>query len=132
MMKLFVFTWILIGLALVSMWIIFFKIKRRLQWSTAMYASIQEALTALTATVAAETAADKSAIALINGIPALIAQQVAAAQAAGATPAQLQGFTDLGNQLAGSAADLAAAVTANTPAAPATGGGDAANTTVQT
>src|SRR5258706_498780 len=60
-----------------------------------MSTTVQEAIDALTAEVAAETTADQSAIALIQGIPALIAAAVAAAQAAGATPAQLAAFDAL-------------------------------------
>jgi len=70
----------------------------------------------LTADVAAETTVEQSAITLINGIPTLIANAVAAAQAAGATPAELAALTALGTSITNSRAGLAAAVTANTPA----------------
>lgn len=70
----------------------------------------------LTADVAAETTVEQSAITLINGIPTLIANAVAAAQAAGATPAELAALTALGTSITNSSANLAAAVTANTPA----------------
>lgn len=70
----------------------------------------------LTADVAAETTVEQSAITLINGIPTLIANAVAAAQAAGATPAELAALTALGTSITNSSAGLAAAVTANTPA----------------
>jgi len=72
----------------------------------------------LTADVAAETTVEQSAITLINGIPALIAKAAAAATAAGATPAELASLTALGASIASSSANLAAAVTANTPAPP--------------
>lgn len=66
----------------------------------------------LQADVTATKAGEASAIALIKGIPALIAAAVAQAQAQGATPEQLQALSDLSTQLEGSAADLGAAVVA--------------------
>jgi hypothetical protein len=70
-------------------------------------------LDALTAEVARNTSVEASAAALIQGI----ADQLAAAIAAGADPAALTALTQ---QLSGSADALAAAVAANTPApAPA-------------
>ena len=84
-------------------------------------AALDDAITQLTAQVSASTTVESSAVTFINGVPALIAIAVAAAQAAGATPAELQSLTDLGTALQNSAAPLAAAITANTPAAgPAT------------
>jgi len=83
--------------------------------------TIANELTNLTTDVTNETSVEASAITLINGIPALIAAAVAAAQGAGATPAQLAAFATLGQQITASSANLAAAVTANTPAAPAAG-----------
>ena len=81
--------------------------------------TIANELTSLTTDVTNETTVEASAITLINGIPALIQAAVAAAQGAGATPAQLAAFATLGQQITTSSASLAAAVTANTPAAPA-------------
>lgn len=66
-------------------------------------------LDALTAEVARNTSVEASAAALIQGI----ADQLAAAIAAGADPAALTALTQ---QLSGSADALAAAVAANTPA----------------
>lgn len=66
-------------------------------------------LTDITAAVAQEVTVEESAIALINGLAAQLA-------AAGTDPAALAALTD---QLNTEAASLAAAVTANTPAAPA-------------
>lgn len=82
---------------------------------------LDDQIVALQADVAQETTVEASAITLINGIPALIANAVAAAQAAGATPAELASLTALGTAITNSSAGLAAAVTANTPtpAAPA-------------
>ncbi len=74
--------------------------------------------TVASTSVATETAVEQSAITLINGIPAMIAAAVATATAAGATPEQLAAFDAIGAQLSASSASLAAAVTANTPAAP--------------
>jgi hypothetical protein len=80
---------------------------------------LDDAITALTAQVAAEATVDASAVALLNGIPTLIANAVAQATAAGATPAQLAAIANLGTALQAAQAPLAAAVAANTPAAPA-------------
>lgn len=66
-------------------------------------------LEALKAEVAATVTVEQSAITLINGIAARIA-------AAGTDPAALSALT---TQLTDSAAALSAAITANTPAAPA-------------
>ncbi len=63
--------------------------------------------------VTALRGAEDSAIALINGIAQKIADAVAAALAAGATPAQLQAVLDLSTAVKTDAADLAAAVAAN-------------------
>ncbi len=79
---------------------------------------LDDAITALTAQVAAQTTVDQSAVTLINGIPGMIATAVANATAAGATPAQLAAIAALGTSLAAAAAPLAAAVSANTPVAP--------------
>ncbi|MDQ6892181.1 MAG: hypothetical protein M3167_06190 [Acidobacteriota bacterium] len=66
----------------------------------------------LTAEVAENTKVEESAKTLIEGL----AEQI---KAAGTDPAKLQALTD---SLTASKADLAAAITANTPAAPPTGG----------
>lgn len=66
-------------------------------------------LTALTAQVQANTDAEASAIALLNGLSAQLA-------AVATDPAKV---SDLANSLKSSADALAAAVVANTPAAPA-------------
>jgi|GEM_PF-6842707 len=67
------------------------------------------ALTDLQAQVAAETTVTASAITLINGIPALLAAQ-------GVSPDQVEAVAQ---SLKTQSDALAAAVTANTPAAPA-------------
>jgi len=69
---------------------------------------IMSDLTALTAEVANNTEVDQSAIALLNGLSAQI-------EALKTDPAALQGLADT---LKSSSAALAAAVVANTPAAP--------------
>ena len=75
----------------------------------------------LKADVAAERTVIDGAIALINGFAAQLAAAVAAAQSAGATPAELQSLTDLHNAIITQTTALASAVTANTaPTAPAT------------
>jgi hypothetical protein len=77
--------------------------------------TVQQAIDALTADVAQETTVNQSAIALIQGVPALITAAIAAASAAGATPAQLAAFDALNTSLAVNTSALAAAVTAGTP-----------------
>ena len=72
---------------------------------------MSDALTALTAQVAANTSAEASAVALIQGL----AQQLRDAIAGGDTAA----LVELASDLKASADALGAAVVANTPAAPA-------------
>lgn len=84
----------------------------------AFMSQLDDQIQALTDAVAQETTVNASAITLINGIPGLIADAIAKATAAGATPAQLQALSDLQAKVTSSSTDLAAAVMANTPAAP--------------
>jgi len=79
--------------------------------------ALQDQIDALTAQVAQDTTVEGSATALINGFQARLDAAVAAATAAGATPAQLQALTDLSATLKTSSDALSAAVVANTPAA---------------
>jgi hypothetical protein len=78
---------------------------------------LDEKIAALQAAVAQETTVEQSAATLIQGIPGMIADAAAKAQAAGATPAQLQALADLGVSIGASSGQLASAVQANTPAA---------------
>jgi hypothetical protein len=80
-------------------------------------AAIDDTITSLTAQVAANTTVIGSATVLISGFKAQLAAAVAAAQAAGATPAQLKSLTDLSATIQANDTPLAAAVAANTPAA---------------
>ncbi len=80
--------------------------------------SLQAALDELTQDVAELTSVDQSAVALIQGFSARLDAAVAAAQAAGATPAQLASFTDLNAQVKQRTTELASAVSAGTSAAP--------------
>ena len=84
-----------------------------------MSAASDAAFDALAAQVKANTDAEAAAVVVLNGVAARIDAAVAAALAAnpGITAAQLQGITDEATSLKGSAADLAAATVANTPAA---------------
>lgn len=78
-------------------------------------------ITQLQADSAAQTTVIQSAETVINGIAGQIAAAVAAAQAQGATPEQLQALTDLHTQLSANTAGLSASIAANTtPPAPAT------------
>ena len=80
-------------------------------------ATLQDSIAALTAQVAANTSAEKAALALINGFNTRLQAAIDAATAAGATAAQLQALNDLGAQITASDTELSAAVVANTPAA---------------
>lgn len=71
----------------------------------------------LTAQVTANTTVVESAITLINGIQGRIDAAVTAAIANGATAEQLAPLADLSTALKSEDDKLAAAVTANTPAA---------------
>ena len=73
---------------------------------------------ALTSEVANNTTVIGSAITLINGFAAQLAEAIAAALAQGATPEQLAALDALNTSLNTNAADLAAAVAANIPPAP--------------
>jgi hypothetical protein len=94
------------------------EIHRRLIDMNATVASLPSEIAALQAAVANEVTVEQSAITLINGIPAMIANAVAAAQAAGATPDQLAALATLQTQISSSATALAAAVTGAPAAAP--------------
>ncbi len=80
---------------------------------------LDDAITKLQSDVTALTSANQSAIALISGINTQLQAGIAAAQAAGASDAQLQALSDLSTAIEAQTAALSAAVTANTPAAPA-------------
>jgi hypothetical protein len=80
-------------------------------------AALDDNISALTAQVKANTNVQNSALVLIQGFSARLDAAVATASAAGATPAQLQALTDLGNAIKTSDDSLAAAVVANTPGA---------------
>lgn len=81
--------------------------------------SIQDAITQLQADVQQETTVEQSAVTLIQGFAQQLADAVAAASAAGATPAQLAQFDDLHTQISTSSQALAAAVAAGPQPAPA-------------
>jgi hypothetical protein len=81
-------------------------------------AALDDQITQLTAQVKSNTDAEDSGTIVINKIPQFITDAVNAALAKGATPAQLQALTDLATTLKAHADPLAAAIVANTPAAP--------------
>lgn len=91
--------------------------------------NIDQAIADLTLQVQNNTTVDASVVTFINGIPALIAAAVAAAQNAGATPTQVQAFTDLGTSIKASADSVVAAINANVPP-PVVGGGGGPTPTV--
>lgn len=102
------------------------KLKQEVTQMNANFSSLAEAIMGLQTDVANETTVITGAVTLINGIPALIAAAVAAAQAAGATPAQLQAFDDLSTTLESKAQELAAAV-ASAPSGNVTPGAGVTN-----
>lgn len=61
------------------------------------------------------TTVDTSAVALISGLATQLAAALQTASNAGATPEQLQALADLHAAITKGSADLAAAVSANTP-----------------
>lgn len=75
--------------------------------------TIASEIAALTASVAAETSVEASAVTLIDGFAAQLAAAIAAAAAAGATPAQLQSLNTLTTTMGTSSTDLARAVAQN-------------------
>ena len=79
-----------------------------------MASPLETAVADLTAKVNAATTVEASATVFINSVPQLIADAVAAAGGAGATPEQLKAITDLGAALDAASAPLQAALTANT------------------
>jgi hypothetical protein len=87
--------------------------------STQEMEALDDKIASLTSQVASNTTVIGSATTLINGFAAQLAAAVSAAQAAGATPAQLQSLTDLQTTIAANDTALATAIAANTPAAPA-------------
>ena len=76
------------------------------------------ALDALSTTVTANTSAIASAEATMSGLATALAAAIANAAANGATPAQLAQIQAMQTSLQNDDAGLAAAIVANTPAAP--------------
>jgi len=93
------------------------RIERKLD---TFMAALDDKIAALQAEVANNTTVEKSAVTLLQGLSSQLAAAIAAAANAGATPAQLQALTDLQTALNTNDTDLAAAIAANTPAAPPT------------
>ena len=94
------------------------EMTKRMEQLNQKLEKIMAAIDDLAAAVAAEDTEIASAIILLNGIPKLITDAVNAALAAGATPAMLAQITALATDVQANMAKLAAAVVANTPAAP--------------
>lgn len=87
----------------------------------ANFQSLDEAIAALQTDVANESTVVDGAVALIEGIPALIQTAVDAALKAGATPAQLAAFNGLNDAITSKASALAAAVASAPSGAVASG-----------
>ncbi len=94
------------------------KILAAIQQENLTMAALDTSITQLTSDVTGETTVVGSAVTLISGFQTQLAAAVAAAQAAGATATQLSALTALDTTLQQNNAALAAAVAANTPAAP--------------
>ena len=86
-------------------------------------AALDDKIAALQKAVENDTTVEQSAITLINGIPKMIQDAVAAALAQGATPEQLAAFDALAKTIGDNSTSLAAAVQANTGTTPPAGGG---------
>lgn len=82
-----------------------------------MSAELQAKIDALQSDVEDLTAADNSAITLLNGLSAQLSAALADAANSGATEAQLASLTDLDQTLKASTTGLANAVASNTPGA---------------
>jgi hypothetical protein len=78
--------------------------------------ALDAAIKALTLSVQANADTETNAITVLNGIPKLIADAVAKAGVAGATPAQLQALADVGTKIDAAKTALAAAIVATVPA----------------
>lgn len=85
----------------------------------AMSQTLDTRLAALTAAVDRLDSVEESVVTFIKGVPQLIADAVAQATAAGATPAQLAALDALSARLTAETDNLAAAITNNTPASEA-------------
>ncbi len=94
----------------------FFVLKQKV---LTMSAELDAKIAALQASVTNDTAVEQSAITLLAGLKTQLDAAIAAAAAAGATPAELQSLTDLSASIDSNATALAAAVAANTPVPPA-------------
>jgi hypothetical protein len=86
---------------------------------SATVSTIDSDIAELQSDVAALTTTVGSAVALIDGFAAQLAAAQSAALAAGATPEELSVLTALHASISAQTTALAAAVAANTPAAPA-------------
>lgn len=80
--------------------------------------ALDDAITQLTTDVSGLTDTVNSAETMISGLAQQLADAIAAAQAAGATAAQLQALTDLHSAIDANTTGLAAAVAANSPPSP--------------
>lgn len=91
----------------------------RQELRTAM-SELSDKIAALQASVNAETDVITSAEALLAGLKTSLDDALAKLAAAGVQPADLQALTDLSASIDAKKTELAAAVAANTPAAPPT------------
>jgi hypothetical protein len=94
------------------------KLQELKQEIDTMSGALSQEIADLRADVQANKDVTASAVTLINGFAQRLADAIAAAQAAGATDAQLQDLAALHGDLSSNTQSLADAVTANTPATP--------------
>ena len=93
------------------------KLDAAVRQETKEMAAIDDAIEGLKTKLADNTSATASIKALVSSIPQMIADAVAKAIAAGATPAEVQAVVDLGNALKANTDELVASVVAGTPIA---------------
>lgn len=107
-------TFLLLVLIACAIWIAIElrKLRRKVRFTMSQ---LDDKIQALTTAVTSENTVIESAVTLLNGIVQRIADAVAAALAAGATPEQLQALTDLNASVTTETTSLAAAVAAGTP-----------------
>ena len=115
----FIVLWFVVW-GVVPLWVMWFSWRNNQQLERIMnkMSELDDKILALTAEIANDTTVIGSAITLINGFAAQLAEAIAAALAQGATPEQLAALDALNTSLNTNAADLAAAVAANIPPAP--------------
>lgn len=94
------------------------KLTHQIERQSRHMSQLTDEIAALQADVQAETTVNQSAITLINGFAQQLADAIAAAQNAGATPEALQALNDLHAAVTDNTAQLAAAMNPPPPVPP--------------